>query len=71
MVAAGGRGGGTFKDRDGGGHGGGPPVNAAVEENVIPENFTYTCNGVINVAGTKIHCHKRAGHFRARSITPL
>lgn len=35
---------------------------AAVEENVIPENFTYTCNGVINVAGTKIHCHKRAGH---------
>ncbi len=32
------------------------------EEKVIPENFTYTCNGVINVAGTKIHCHKRAGH---------
>ncbi len=25
MAAAGGRGGGTFKDRDGGGHGGGPP----------------------------------------------
>lgn len=35
---------------------------AAVEENVIPDNFTYTCTGVINVAGTKIHCHKRAGH---------
>lgn len=35
---------------------------AAVEENVIPDNFTYTCTGVINVAGTKIHCHKRSGH---------
>lgn len=37
-------------------------ASAAVEENVIPDNFTYTCTGVINVAGTKIHCHKRAGH---------
>lgn len=35
---------------------------AAVEENVIPDNFTFTCTGVLNVAGTKIHCHKRAGH---------
>lgn len=35
---------------------------AAIEENVIPENFTFTCTGVINVAGTNIHCHKRSGH---------
>lgn len=37
-------------------------ASAAVEENVVPDDFTYTCTGVINVAGTKIHCHKRTGH---------
>lgn len=37
-------------------------ASAAVEENVIPDKFTFTCTGVINVAGTKIHCHKRTGH---------
>lgn len=37
-------------------------ASAAVEEDVVPDDFTYTCTGVINVAGTKIHCHKRTGH---------
>lgn len=35
---------------------------AAIEENVLPDNMTFTCTGVINVAGTNIHCHKRTGH---------
>lgn len=35
---------------------------AAIEENVLPDNFTFTCTGSINVSGTRIHCHKRSGH---------
>lgn len=35
---------------------------AAIEENVLPDNFNFTCTGSINVAGTTIHCHKRSGH---------
>lgn len=35
---------------------------AAIEENVLPENYTFTCTGSINIAGTKIRCHKRTGH---------
>ena len=35
---------------------------AAVEENVLSENFSYTCTGKIQVADWSIKCHDRDGH---------
>ena len=37
-------------------------ASAAIEENAVPENFTYTCNGSIKVADNIIRCHNLAGH---------
>lgn len=34
---------------------------AAVEENVLPSNFSYTCTGKIQVADRTIKCHNRDG----------
>lgn len=35
---------------------------AAIEENVLSENFSYTCTGKIQVADRTIKCHDRDGH---------
>lgn len=35
---------------------------AAVEENVLPEDFSYYCTGRIKVATETIKCHDRDGH---------
>ncbi len=35
---------------------------AAIEENVLSENFSYTCTGRIQVADRIIKCHDRDGH---------
>lgn len=35
---------------------------AAIEEGVIKNSDTFYCGGVLNVAGTDIHCHLRSGH---------
>lgn len=35
---------------------------AAIEENVVDDNFTYTCTGSIRVADNTIGCHNLAGH---------
>ena len=35
---------------------------AAVEENVLSENFSYNCTGKIQVADWTIKCHDRDGH---------
>ena len=35
---------------------------AAIEENVLPEGFSYTCTGRIQVADRTIKCHDRDGH---------
>lgn len=34
----------------------------ALEEKVVTPTETFTCIGVLEVGGFKIHCHKRAGH---------
>ena len=33
-----------------------------LEENLINENTTFTCNGAVGVSGTTIHCWRRGGH---------
>ncbi len=33
-----------------------------LQENVVEADTKFTCTGVLNVAGTSIHCHKTAGH---------
>lgn len=35
---------------------------AAIEENVVDDNFTYSCTGSIRVADNTIGCHNLAGH---------
>ncbi len=37
-------------------------VAAALDENKVNENSTFTCNGVVKVADREIHCSNRAGH---------
>lgn len=37
-------------------------ASAVVEENILPEGYTYTCEGAIQVADNMIGCHNRAGH---------
>ncbi len=37
-------------------------VSTALEEDIIDENYTYTCNGYSVVAGRRISCHKEEGH---------
>lgn len=37
-------------------------ASAALEENVINENFTYTCGGSIQVEDRKMNCHYHPGH---------
>ncbi|WP_077533932.1 penicillin-binding transpeptidase domain-containing protein [Massiliimalia massiliensis] len=37
-------------------------ASAALETGVATMSSTYHCSGVLNVAGTKIHCNKRTGH---------
>ena len=34
----------------------------ALEEKVVSPTETFTCTGVLEVGGFKIHCHKRTGH---------
>lgn len=36
--------------------------SAALEEGVMTLDHSFYCSGVIDVAGTKIHCWKRSGH---------
>ena len=35
---------------------------AGIEEGVVNVNSTYFCNGAIQVADNRIHCHKHEGH---------
>ncbi|MDO4535348.1 MAG: stage V sporulation protein D [Clostridium perfringens] len=35
---------------------------AAIEEGIIGENETYTCNGGLNIGGTYVKCWKEGGH---------
>lgn len=38
-------------------------ASAAVEEKTIdPETYSYYCDGVYEIAGEEIHCHKTSGH---------
>lgn len=37
-------------------------ASAALEENVVNMNNTFTCNGRTQVSGQPYHCHKRVGH---------
>ncbi len=37
-------------------------ASAALEENVVNMNTTYTCNGSIQVKDKKMNCHNHAGH---------
>ncbi len=37
-------------------------LSAALEENAITTDMTYTCSGSIRVASETIRCHKRTGH---------
>lgn len=37
-------------------------VAAALEEGVVSKDQTFVCDGVQNVGGWNIHCHKRSGH---------
>lgn len=37
-------------------------VAAALEEGAISKDQTFVCDGVQNVGGWNIHCHKRSGH---------
>jgi stage V sporulation protein D (sporulation-specific penicillin-binding protein) len=37
-------------------------VAAALDENLVNENSTFTCSGVLKVADREIHCSNRSGH---------
>ena len=37
-------------------------IAAGLDENVINDNSTFTCNGVLKVADREIHCSNRSGH---------
>ena len=37
-------------------------ISAALDSGAITGNESFNCNGVLEVGGHKIHCHKRIGH---------